>query len=125
MHESTCEEDVKKTAPLDASYPTMRVNSDSKNQPNHNRKSDVHESTYQEDVMNKTYRENRMSAMHEGTYQEDVMENVNVSGAVANTGSSNYGPEEPQNNSMTGTEDNTKRLAVIAIASERGGRGHN
>ena len=133
---------MKKIAPLDASYPMMRVNSDSKNQQTRNRKSDVHESTYQEDVMTKTYRENRksdvhestyqedvmdktyrentMSAMHESTYQEDVkdkayMENIDVPGAVANTSSSNYGPEDPQNNCMagkTGTKDDTKRLAM-------------
>jgi hypothetical protein len=59
-------------APLDTLYPTMRDNSDSKNQQTRNRKSDVHESTYQGDVMNKTYRENVMSAMHESTSQEDV-----------------------------------------------------
>jgi hypothetical protein len=67
--------------------------------------------------------------MHESTYQEDVkdkayMENVDVPGAVANTGFSNYGPEDQQNNcmeGMTGTEDDTKRLAVTTIASERGG----
>ena len=72
-----------------------------------------------------------MSAMHESTYQENVkdkayMENVDVPGAVANTSSSNDGPEDPQNNCMTdktGTKDDTKRLDVTAIASERGGRG--
>jgi hypothetical protein len=90
-------------APLDALYPTMRVSSDGEK--------------------NKTYRENRMSAMHESTYQEDVknkayMENVDVPGTVATNSSSNYGP-------MTGTKDNTKRLAVITIASEGGPGGHN
>ena len=91
----------------------------------------MHESTYKEDVMYKTYQENTMSAMHMNTYHKDVkdkayMENIDVPGAVANTSSSNYGPEDPQNNCMagkTGTKDDTKRLAVTAIASERGGRG--
>ena len=62
MHESTYKEDVKKIAPLDASYPTMRVFSDSKKQQTHNGMSAMHESTYQEDIMNETYRENRNCA---------------------------------------------------------------
>ena len=45
-------------APLDGSYPTMRVLSDSKKQQTHNRMSFKHESTHREDVMDKTYREN-------------------------------------------------------------------
>ena len=57
------------------------------------------------------------------------MKNVDVPGAVTNTGSSNYGPEDAQNNCMageTGTKDNTKRLAVTTITSERrGAGGHN
>jgi hypothetical protein len=49
-------------AQLDASYPTMRVSTnDEKQQPPH-RTSAMHESTYQEDVKNKTYRENRSCA---------------------------------------------------------------
>ena len=93
-----------------------------------NRKSNVHESTYQGDMMNKNHRENRKSNVHKSTYQEDVkdkayMEDVDVPGAVANNSSNNYGPEDPQNNCMagkTGTKDNTKMLAVTAIASEGG-----
>ena len=89
----------------------------------------MYESAYQEDVMNKTHRENRKSTMHESNYQEDVkdkayMENVDVPGPVDNTSSSNHGPEDPENNCMagkTGTEDNTKMLAVTTITSERGG----
>jgi hypothetical protein len=68
------------------------------------------------------------------TYQGNVFKlavtdnavDVDVPGAVATYSSSNYGPEDPNNNcveSMTGTErmeDNTKRLAVITIASEGG-----
>jgi hypothetical protein len=129
---------VGEIAPLDALYPMMRVLSDYEKQKTthrmstmhestyqedvmtktyrENRKSDVHVSTYQEDVMDKTYRENTMSAMHESTYQEDVqdnayMENIDVPGAVANTSSSNYGPEDPQNSGKTGTKDDTKRPA--------------
>jgi hypothetical protein len=44
-------------APLDALYPTIRVSSDSKKLQTHNRVSAMHESTYQEDVMNESYRE--------------------------------------------------------------------
>ena len=63
---------------------------------------DVHEITYQEDVKDKTY-----------------TNNIDVPGAVANTNSNNQDPEDGQNNVMagrTGTMDNTKRLAVTAIA---------
>jgi hypothetical protein len=86
MKEQTLVEDHRtgkegEIAPLDASYPTMRVFSDSKKKQTHNRMSAMHESTYQEDVMNetyqedvmnKTYRENRMSAMHKSIYLEGV-----------------------------------------------------
>jgi hypothetical protein len=72
----------------------------------------VHEITYQEDVKDKTY-----------------TDNVDVPGAVANTDSNNHGPEDGQNNCMAGkmgTKDNTERLAVTAISSERrGAGGHN
>ena len=96
-------------------------------------KEDVMTETYQEDVVNETYQKNTMTAMHESTYQEDVddkayMENVDVQGAVAYTSSSNDGPEDPQQNckmGKTGTKDDTKRLAVTAIASERGAGRHN
>jgi hypothetical protein len=73
---------------------------------------DVHEITYQEDVKDKTY-----------------TNNIDVPGVVANTNSNNHGPKDGQNNCMAGktrTKDNTKRLAVTAIASERrGAGGHN
>jgi hypothetical protein len=123
MHESIYKEDVKKIAPLDALYPTMRGFYDSKNQQTHIRMSAMHKSNYQEDVRNKAY-------MHESTYEEDMknmanMENVDVPGTVATNSCSNYGPEDPNNNCMTGTNDNTKRLAVITIASEGGPGGHN
>ena len=49
-------------APLDALYPTMRVSSDGEKQQTHHRMSAMHESTYQEDVKNETYRENRSCA---------------------------------------------------------------
>ena len=45
------EEDVKKTAPLDALFPTMRVPSTDEKQQTHR----MHESTHQEDVQNETY----------------------------------------------------------------------
>jgi hypothetical protein len=45
-------------APLDASYPTMRVLSDSKKQQTHNRMSAMHESTHRGDLKDKTYLEN-------------------------------------------------------------------
>ena len=129
-----------KMAPLDALYPKMRVSTNDEKQKTTHRMSVIHESThkedvmtktYQEDVVNKTYRENTMSAMHESTYQEDVedkayMDKVDVPEAVANTSSSYDGPEDPQNNCVTGkrgTKDDTKRLAVTAITSERVGRG--
>jgi hypothetical protein len=100
----------------------------------------MHENTYQEDVLPVTFKEDviienykkyTMSAMHETTYQEEVdaktyMENVVVPRAVANTSSGNDDPDDPQHNCMmgkTGTKDDTKRLAVTAITSERGGRG--
>ena len=54
------------------------------------------------------------------------IKNIVVPGAVANTSSSNDDPDDPQHNCMmgkTGTQDDTKRLAVTAITSERGGRG--
>jgi hypothetical protein len=62
MHESTYKEDVKKIAPLDASYPMMRVFTDSKKQQTHNRMSAMHKSTYQEDVKHENYQENRNCA---------------------------------------------------------------
>ena len=46
-------------APLDASYPTIRVSSNSKKLQTFHRLPTMHESTYQEDVKHKTYRENR------------------------------------------------------------------
>jgi hypothetical protein len=46
-------------APLDASYPTMRVSSDDEKQQTNHRMSTMHENIYKEDVKNKTYRENR------------------------------------------------------------------
>jgi hypothetical protein len=129
-----------KIAQMDALYPTTRVQSDCEKQKTTNRMSAIHESThkedvmtvtFQEDVVNKIYQKNTMSAMHESNYQEDVddkayMKNVVVPGAVANTSSSNDGPDDPQHNCMMGkpgTQDDTKRLAVTAITSERGGRG--
>ena len=92
---------------------------------------DVNAKTHKEDVMTETFRENMMTAMYESTFQENVdakayMKNVVVPGAVANTSSSKDGPDDPQHNCMmgkTGTQDDTKRLAVTAITSERGGRG--
>ena len=52
------------------SYPTMRVLSDYEKKKTNHRMSAMHESTYKEDVKNKTYRENRscaknvMTALH-------------------------------------------------------------
>ena len=49
------------------------------------------------------------------------MEEVDVAEAIANTSCS---PDDPQNNCVAGqtrTKDNTKRLAVTAIASEMRG----
>jgi hypothetical protein len=43
-------EDVKKTAPLDASFPTIRVPSDDEKQQTHHRMPAMDESPYQEDV---------------------------------------------------------------------------
>jgi hypothetical protein len=73
-HESTYQEDVKNEtyrvnrsctknleggiAPLDALFPTMRVPSDNEQQQTHHRMAAMHESTDQEDVQNKPYREN-------------------------------------------------------------------
>ena len=57
-----------------------------------------------------------------------IFARVAKSQAVANTSSSNDGPDDPQHNCMmgkTGTQDDTKRLAVTAITSERGAGGHN
>jgi hypothetical protein len=70
---------------------------------------DVTSITYQEDVKDKTY-----------------TNDVDVPGAVANTNSNNHGPKDGQNNCMAGktrTNDNTKRLAMTAIASGRRGAG--
>ena len=49
-------------APLDALYPMMQVLSDDKKQQTKHRMSPMHETTYQEDVKNETYRETRSSA---------------------------------------------------------------
>ena len=46
-------------APLDALYPTIRVSSKDEKQQTLHRLSPMHESTYQEDMKNKTYQENR------------------------------------------------------------------
>ena len=51
MHESIYKENVMKTAPLDALYPTMRVLTNSK-------MSTMHESTQRGNVKDKTYQEN-------------------------------------------------------------------
>jgi hypothetical protein len=45
-------------APLDASFPTMRVLSDHKKQLTHNRTSTMHESTHRGNVKDKTHQEN-------------------------------------------------------------------
>jgi hypothetical protein len=103
MHEITYKKAVQKIAPLDALFPTMRINPDSVNQQTHNRKSDVYETAYQRDAMIKTYQEE--------VKDEADMENVYVPGAVANT---NSGLDDPQNNyvtGQTGTTDDTKMLA--------------
>jgi hypothetical protein len=86
---------------------------DSKNQQTLNRKSGVHESTYQKGMMNKTYQEE--------VKDEAYTEKVDESRADANTSS---GPDDPQYNCVTGqtgTKDVTKMLAMTTIASERGG----
>jgi hypothetical protein len=73
----------------------------------------VQESTCQKGMMNKTYREEMKD--------EAYTEKVDVPGAVTNTSS---GPDDPQNNCVTGqtgNKDVTKRLAVPTTASERGG----
>jgi hypothetical protein len=108
VHKSTCQEVMKDKAYIeDVDVP------DSKNQQTFNRKSGVHESTCQKGMMNKTYQEE--------VKDEAYTENVDVPGAVANTSS---GPDDPQNDCVTGqtgTKDDTKMLAVTAIASETEG----
>ena len=94
-------------------------------------KEDVLPVTFKENVTNENYKKYAKSAMHKTTNQEDVdaktyMENVVVPGTVANSSSAYDGPDDPQHNCMMGKEgakDNTKRIAVTAITSERGGRG--
>jgi hypothetical protein len=100
---TTHEKDVQKTAPLDALFPMMRVNSDSMSRQTHNRKTDVMIKTYQEEVND-----------------EADTENVDVPGAVVNTSS---GPADPQNNCVTGqagTKDDTKMLAVHECTCHKG-----
>jgi hypothetical protein len=103
-HKITYKKAVQKIAPLDALFPTMRINPDSMNQQTHNRQSDVYEIAYKKNMMIKTYQEEEKD--------EADTENADVPGAVANTSS---GLDDPQNNCVTGqtgTTDDTKMLAV-------------
>jgi hypothetical protein len=101
---------VQKIAPLDASYPTIRVFSVSKKLQTHHKMSAMHESTYQEDVMNETYRENRNCA-----------KNVMVTAP--------HHPRDRQTDTtslalMARTCTRPKKIKMIAFAME-GEKGHN
>ena len=99
-------------ARMDALYPIMRILSDCKKQKIRSRRSAIHVNTYKEEVMTETCKTH--------------MENVNVPDDVADTSSSNDGHEDQRDSCVTGkrgTKDETNRLIVTAITSERGERG--
>jgi hypothetical protein len=86
-------------------------------QTTHHKESSVFDKAFKGDLsklFNETYQGN--------VFKLAVTDNaVDVVGPVATYSFSNYGREDPNNNcveSTTGIEDNTKRLAVITIASE-------
>jgi hypothetical protein len=103
---------------LDALYPMIRGLTDYERQKTVLRMSTMHVSTYKEDVMTETYTEDVKDKAN--------MENIDVPRTVANTSSIDYGSEDPKNTYVTGetgTKEDTKRLAVTAITSERGDGG--
>ena len=110
VHKSTNKDNVKKITPLDTSYPTIQVFSDSKKLQTHDRMSAMSENTYREDKMNETYRENRNCA-------KDVMVTAP------------HYPRDRQTDTtslalMARTCTRPKKIKMIAFAME-GEKGHN
>jgi hypothetical protein len=122
MHESTYQKDVKKIAPLDASYHTMRDSSDGEKLQTHHRTSAMHESTYHEDVKNETYQENR--SCHQVRDDEGSTSPKKSPNPHHMSGTDDYDQYNVGSKPKTKEQEGHTKIEMIPLAIE-GEEGHN